>query len=171
MKTLLLSLILTVGCIANAENVLWKKQFWGWGQATSTNGAVSNALENARPVIAQMQAQCDTENGILNYSTQGGYCTTSTDPMFCTNGCYNCPVYGTATCTFDPTADLKLGVLVVVTVDSNLMSGTTIVGKVSAGEKYRITAVQKPWAALATLDGKALKGWIPMSSLSKVPIR
>jgi hypothetical protein len=164
MKFKIMALVLSVSCLAQAD-VLWKKKFWGWGQATSTNVATSKALENARPVIAEMRAQCDSERGILTYATQGGYCTTTTDPMFCPNGCYTCPIYGTSTCTFDATADMKVGVLVEVTVDSNMMTGTTIVGKVKAGEKYHISAIQKPWASLTALDGKAVKGWIQMSAL------
>lgn len=169
MKTLLLALFISVNASASVE-VLWKKPFWGWGQASSTNVASSKALENARPAIAAMRAECDIERGVLSYTTQGGYCTQTVDPMFCPGGCYNCPIYGTGTCTFDTSVDIKVGALVEATADANLFSGTTAVDKVKMGDRFHVMQIQNNWVSLERLDGTRPKGWIQIGLLKAVTL-
>jgi hypothetical protein len=62
--------------------------------------------------------------------------------------------------------EFGVGSVVEAKLDTNLYSGTQVVGTVKKGEKFKVTKIQDPWAALVRLDGAAVKGWIKMSEIT-----
>lgn len=54
---------------------------------------------------------------------------------------------------------------VIVLKDSNLYSGTTVVGAVKKDEIYAVSDVQGDWINLKKLDGTVIKGWIQSANL------
>ena len=60
---------------------------------------------------------------------------------------------------------LMVSQVVEVTVDSDLYSGSSVVGHLAKGEKARIASLQNGWASLTKMDGTAIQGWIPVANL------
>jgi hypothetical protein len=167
-KALLAVAIFCLTLAAQAEEPLWKKSYWGWGQGTSTSDAAARASQAARPAVAALRGECDEQKGIVSVSAYYGTCAKSDDPMFCKYGCYSCPVYGTASCRADNTTDIKTGALVEATADANLVSGNQVVGHVAKGDKFHVVQLSNGWASLESLDGAPLAGWIRTKELHRL---
>lgn len=57
------------------------------------------------------------------------------------------------------------GDLVQARVDSDLFTGTQVIGHVSRGDRFRVVDIQGDWISLQREDGTAVRGWITVSNL------
>lgn len=61
--------------------------------------------------------------------------------------------------------EFDVGSIVEAKADADLFSGTTKIGSVKQGEKFKVKAIQNSWVSLERLDGSSVKGWIKIDQL------
>lgn len=169
MRIFMINVLMVLGMFAATSSALadeandWTKNFWAWGRGYSTSQAAQDACNQAQPQIKDLKAECEGTKGVMAMSSEYGYCTTDNDPMFCPSGCYICPIYGKAKCTHP--LILKVGDLVEAKVDADLYSGSSVVGHVAKGDKFKVADIQGDWISLEKIDGTAVRGWVQSTNL------